>query len=84
MPAPFARFQAIAGIDEAARASGKVRLVVRGDDRVLMETTISGNDAPRPIDLDIKDVRRLTILVDFAGNLTAGDRLLLCNARIVK
>ena len=58
--------------------------MVRGDDRVLMEATISGNDVPRPIDLDLKDVRRLTVLVDFAGSLTAGDRLLLCNARIVK
>jgi hypothetical protein len=84
LPDRFSRFQAIAGIDDGVRPNGKVRLVIRGDDRTLLDVVVLGTDAPRPIELDLKDVRRLTIVVDFAGGLTAGDRLLLCNARIIK
>jgi hypothetical protein len=84
LPARFRRFQAVAGIDDAVRPHGKVRLVVRGDDKVLLDVVILGSDAPRPLELDLTDVRRLTIVADFAGSLSAGDRLLLCNARIIK
>jgi hypothetical protein len=84
LPARFRRFQAVAGIDDAVRPHGKVRLVVRGDDKVLLDVVIRGSDAPRPLELDLTDVRRLTIVADFAGSLSAGDRLLLCNARIIK
>ena len=84
LPAGFRRFLATAGIDDATRPGGKVRLVVRGDDKVLWEGEIAGSRAPETIELDVAGVRRLTVLVDFAGSLTAGDRLLLCNARIVK
>jgi len=84
LPNGFRRFLAVAGIDDAVRPAGKVRLVVRGDDRVLLETVISGGDAPLPIELDVADVRRLTILVDFGDRHAAGDHLLLCSARIVK
>ena len=54
LPGRFSRFQAVAGIDDAVRPNGKVRLVVRGDDKVLLEAVIPGSDAPRPIDLDVK------------------------------
>jgi hypothetical protein len=84
LPAGFRRFLATAGIDDAARPAGKVRLVFRGDDKLLWEAEIAGGLAPQTIELDVAGIRRLTVQVDFAGSLTAGDRLLLCNARIVK
>jgi hypothetical protein len=84
LPERFSRFLAIAGIPDAVRPSGKVRLVVRGDDKVLFESTFAGNDRPRPIDLDVTGVRRLIILVDFDDGLNRGDQLLLCNARVSK
>jgi hypothetical protein len=84
LPSRFGRFQAMAGIDDVVRPNGKVRLVIRGDDRVLLDTIVAGDEAPLSIDLELKDVRRLTILVDFAGGLGAGDRLLLCNARVLR
>ncbi|MCE5267813.1 MAG: NPCBM/NEW2 domain-containing protein [Planctomycetaceae bacterium] len=83
LPAGFRKFSAMAGIDQTAKPDGKVRLVVRSDDKVLWEGDIGGNDAPKTIDVDVASARRLTILVDFAG-LTTGARLLLCNARIVR
>jgi hypothetical protein len=61
-----------------------VLLVVRGDDRVLLETAVAGTDPPRAVDLDLAGVRRLAILVDFGGDLDVADHLDLCEARIVK
>jgi hypothetical protein len=84
LPERFSRFLAVAGIADAVRPGGKVRLVIRGDDRVLFEGGLSGNELPQPIDLDISGVRRLTILVDFEGGLNVGGQLLLCNARVAK
>jgi len=82
--ARFNRFHATAGIDDAVRPNGKVRLVIRGDDNVLLETVVAGVDPPKPIDLKISGIRRRVILVYFADATNVGDHLLLCDARISK
>lgn len=84
LPGRFRRFQAVAGIDDRVRPQGNVRLVVRGDDRVLLDSTVAGTDPPLPVDLDLSGVRRLAILVDYGADLDVADHLDLCNARIVK
>jgi len=84
LPGRFGRFKALVGIDDAVRPNGNVRLVISGDERTLLETTIDGNDDPKPVDLDISGVRRLRILVDFGERLDVADHLDLCEARIVK
>jgi hypothetical protein len=84
LPERFSRFQAIVGIDDAVRPNGRARLLIRGDDKPLLEAVVLGSDVPRTINLDVSGVRRLTIVVDFAGGLGAGDRLLLCDARVIK
>ncbi len=84
LPERFGRFHAMAGIADGVPAGGRVRLVIRGDDRVLFEGDVATGDAPRPLDLDLVGVRRLTIRVDFGEGLVAGDHLLLCNPRLTK
>lgn len=84
LPSGFRRFMATVGMDDAARPNGAVRLVIRGDDRPLWDGQVSGNEAPKTIDVDVAASRHLTVEVDFIGSLTAGSRLLLCNARVVK
>jgi len=84
LPDRFRRFKAVAGIDDRVHPRGSVHLVIRGDDRVLLEADVTGSDAPRQIDLDLTGVRRLSILVDFARELNVGDHLLLCEARVIK
>ena len=85
LPGRFHRFKAMAGIDDRFRPRGNVRLVIRGDDQVLAKLTVAGSDEqPQPIDVDLTGVRRLTILVDFGGDLDVADHLDLCEARIVK
>jgi hypothetical protein len=84
LPKGFSRFVTLAGIEPETRASGNILLIVLGDDRPLLEAEISGQDAPRAIELDVAGVRRLTIVVDYGDNLDTGDWLNLCNARLVK
>jgi NPCBM/NEW2 domain len=84
LPAGFQRFIAIAGIDPATTATGNVRLAILGDDRVLLETEVTGDQPPQPIQLDIANVKRLKIVVDYGQNVDTGDWLNLCDARIAK
>jgi hypothetical protein len=84
LPGRFSRLQAIAGIDDGVRPRGHVRLVLRGDDKVLLETTIAGTDPGKPIDVDLSAAHRLTILVDFGDDMDVADHLDLGDARIIK
>jgi hypothetical protein len=84
LPEGFRRLQMVAGIDDAVRDGGNVRLTITGDGKQLWDEALSGTDKPLPIDLDVSGVRRLTILVDFGLDLDVADHLLLCDARIVK
>ena len=84
LPGPCRRFKATVGIDDRVRPQGNVRLVIQGDERVLLETVVAGTDPPMPIDLDVTGVRRLGILVDFGGDLDVADHLDLCEARVAK
>lgn len=84
LPGRFRRFRATVGIDDGARPEGNVRLIISGDDRTLLQTTVTGADPPRPIDLDLSGVRRLAILADYGEDMDVADHLDLCEARILK
>jgi hypothetical protein len=84
LPTGFQRFIAIAGIDPSTNTAGTLRLSIFGDDRVLLESELTGDQPPQPIQLDIANVKRLKIVVDYGRNLDTGDWLNLCDARIAK
>jgi hypothetical protein len=86
LPGKFSRLKATAGIDDAVRPNGNVRLVIRGDDKILLEETVAGASPAKllDVDLDLTGVRRLGILVDFGDDMDVADHLDLCNARIIK
>lgn len=82
---PYRRFHATVGIEDRHRATGNLRLVITGDDRALVDRTITGVDEPFDIDLEVEGVRRIKILVDFGDDRSdAGDLLYVCNARLTK
>jgi hypothetical protein len=81
---PFRRLTAVVGIDSRLQGGGNVVLVIRGDNRELLRQTISGQQPPFELELNIENVRRLEILVDFGETLDVADHLNLCNARIIK
>lgn len=88
LPSQFRRFAATAGIDfhadDYGGKSGDVQLVVLGDDKPLIDRRIQGGDGAVELDLDLTGVRRLTVLVDYGGNIDIGDYLDLGDARVVK
>ncbi len=84
LPSRYSRLTATVGIDDRVRPRGHVRLVIRGDDRVLLETAVAGAEPAKPIGLDVTGVRRLSVLVDFGEDLDIADYLDLCDARLVK
>jgi hypothetical protein len=84
LPGSYARFKAVAGIDDTMAAKGNVRLTIRGDERVLFDSPIRGADAPLNIDLDVAGARRMTIVVDYGDTRGIGEHLILGNARIFK
>jgi hypothetical protein len=81
---PYRRLTAVVGIDSRPRQRGNLVLVIAGDNTELFRRTISGQDAPLNLDLDITGVRRLRILVDYGDSLDVADHLNLCNARLIK
>ena len=75
---------ALVGIDSRLQGGGNVVLVIRGDNRELFRQAVSGQQPPLELDLNIENVRRLEILVDFGETLDVADHLNLCNARVIK
>lgn len=84
LPGEFRRLEAVAGIDENQRTRGHVRLQILGDERILLDEEIDGDDDPRDISLDISGAGRLTIVVDYGKGQDIGDRLNLGGARVIK
>jgi hypothetical protein len=82
----FRRFQAVMGIDfpVASKGRGDVHVVISGDGKTLLEADVKGTDSPRNLDLDVSGIRDLEILVDFGGDLSIADHLVLAEARVIK
>jgi hypothetical protein len=81
----YRRFSAVAGIDGELR-SGKAGLSIHADGKVLVDRLLLDRlHPPRKLDLDLKGVRLLTVLVDFAeGTFGDGARVNLCDAALIK
>ncbi|MGD0896674.1 MAG: NPCBM/NEW2 domain-containing protein [Thermoguttaceae bacterium] len=88
LPGRFSRFEAVAGIDDEVRPRGHVHLLIRGDDKVLVDTALRGTDKdqdkPNLITADLSGVRRLVILADYGDDLDVAGHLDLGNARLIK
>lgn len=80
----YSRFQAVMGIDDVVDRRGDVHVVISGDSKVLFEGDVRGTDSPRPLDLNVQNVRDLEILVDFGGDLDIADHLDLADAKVIK
>ncbi len=81
----YRRLLATAGLDNEVRGKGgNVRLVIKGDDKTLYDQPIVDGDDPRPLELDVSGVSRLTILVDFGENGGVADHLDLCDVKVLK
>ncbi|MDA0832532.1 MAG: NPCBM/NEW2 domain-containing protein [Planctomycetota bacterium] len=80
----YRRFRAVMGIDRGVSPLGHVHVTIRGDEKILLETVVRGDDPPRPLDIDVTGVRDLEIVVDFGEDLDIADHLTLADALIIK
>jgi hypothetical protein len=83
-PGEFKRLTAMAGIDSRGRPRGAVRLVIYGDDKVLLDVDVRATHEALPIDLDLTGVNRLKIVADFGANGEVMDLFDLADARILQ
>lgn len=61
----YARFRAIVGLAPSSIGKGTVQFVVQGDGRTLFRSPVLRTDsAPLEVDVDVSDVRRLTLIAE--------------------
>jgi hypothetical protein len=80
----YRQFAAQAGLEPAEGEYGSIALVILVDGEERWRQEITGNSAAVSIDLDISGGNWLTILADYGERADVGDRLNLCDARLVK
>jgi len=82
--ADYQSFSATVGLDRESRQRGDCLVAVEGDGQELWSAHISGDQAPQPIDLDVRGVRRLALVVKPGNHLDLGDHVNWVNARLIK
>jgi len=82
---PYKRFDAELGIDDSTDGGGSVRfrVYVDGEERQGSQI-VRGGQRPVPISVDLKDARRLDLIVDFADRADQLDRADWMDARLMK
>ncbi len=80
----YRQFAAQAGLEPAEGEYGSIALVISVDGNERWRQEITGESAAVAIDLDLSGANWLTILVDYGERADVGDRLNLCDARLVK
>lgn len=81
---PYRRFEAELAIDDQTENRGSVVFRVFAGSRELYKSpVIRGGDKPTPISVDLRDVRQLSLIVDFADRADVLDHADWLNARLV-
>jgi hypothetical protein len=85
MPEGMRWLRAVAGVDDSVVVPGRFDLVVLGDGKELVRHPFSADQrGPLSLDLDVTNIRRITITLDPADGQDIGDQLDLCEARLTK
>ncbi|MCC6491215.1 MAG: NPCBM/NEW2 domain-containing protein [Candidatus Hydrogenedentes bacterium] len=79
----YARFQALAGADSAV--NGTITFEVRADGKKLWSSgSMTRNDPPVPVDVDITNAHRLELIVGDAGNGNGADHADWAEAKLLR
>ena len=82
----FESLQAVIGIDDevafAMEGRNTVRLVVKADQNIVLDTLIAGRDEPRSLTIPLAGASTLTVLVDYGDGNSLCDWLDLADARL--
>ena len=80
----YKEFKAILGVDPKVPGDSHVKVTIEGDGKELFSGEINRKDEPRPLTLDIKNVKQLRIVVASAGLLDLGNHVCLADAKVSK
>src|SRR5216683_239628 len=78
----YKEFKAVLGVDPKVQGDSHVKLTIEGDGKELFAAEISRKDEPKPITLDIKNVKQLRLVVASAGLLDLGNHVSLADAKV--
>lgn len=79
----FTRLQGIYGFSPEAPLDGLIELVLKGDGNDLYRRVLDNRqDQPQPVDIDIRDVGRLTIEVRYHDGRNIGDVIHFCDLKV--
>ena len=74
MNGQYSRFTAKVGVDAATEGRGSVTFEVYADGKKIWESPVmSGLDAPRDVDVEVKGAKRLRLVVGDAGDGNKSD-----------
>ena len=80
----YKEFKAVLGVDPKVQGDSHVKVTIEGDGKELFSGEINRKDEPRPLTLDIKNVKQLRIVVASAGLLDLGNHVCLADAKVSK
>jgi hypothetical protein len=80
----YKKFEAILGVDELVDGDSRVKVTIEGDGKELYSAEISRKDEPKPVKLDVKGVKELSITVRSADLFDFGNHVDLALARVSK
>lgn len=80
----YKKFETILGVDELVDGDSHVKVTIEGDGKELYAAEISRKDEPKPVKLDVKGVKELSIVVRSIDLLDFGNHVDLALARVSK
>jgi hypothetical protein len=84
VPEGARRFLAVVGLDEEYGRGGDCVIVVQVDDREALRRRMRGNEAAIPVDIELRDGRKLTLRAEPGENLDIGDHVNWYDARLLQ
>jgi hypothetical protein len=84
LPEGFKQFRATIGLSPQGSQNASLKFNLVGDQRVLAEEVLSEDQPTKEIVVDVSQVRRLRITVDFSEAGGWGDILHICQPRLLK
>lgn len=80
----YQKLETILGLEDGTSALGHVFVQITGDGKLLWENHLTAGQPPQPLSLNVEDVRKLTLSVDFGDGFDLGDHVVFGDARVTK
>jgi len=82
--AGYREFRCVLGMEDSVNVSAQAVVRIEGDGRELFHATILTGDKPREVRLNLENVERLRLVVDYGDDLDLGDHVAFAEARLLK